>query len=240
MDNILEIKNLKKTYGKKNVLDGINLKLEKGKILGLMGPNGSGKTTLLKCIMGLIKANDGEILIDGKKVGVETKKIISYLPDAYHLYDNLTIEDTVNLYKDFYDDFNMRVCKELFEFMKIPKEGYSDKLSKGMKERLLLALTLSRDTKLYILDEPIEGVDPIAKDMILSAIIKTVDIGRTIIITTHQIGDLENLFDRAAFIQRGQILLEEEAEDLRDKHKKKMVDLYKEIFVIWLSFWNMN
>ncbi|MDU6792060.1 MAG: ATP-binding cassette domain-containing protein, partial [Anaerococcus sp.] len=178
------------------------------------------------------KPNDGEILIDGKKVGVETKKIISYLPDAYHLYDNLTIEDTVNLYKDFYDDFNMRVCKELFEFMKIPKEGYSDKLSKGMKERLLLALTLSRDTKLYILDEPIEGVDPIAKDMILSAIIKTVDIGRTIIITTHQIGDLENLFDRAAFIQRGQILLEEDAEDLRDKYKKQLVDLYKEIFVI--------
>lgn len=233
MDNILEIKNLKKSYGEKNVLDGLNLKLEKGKIMGLMGPNGSGKTTLLKTIMGLIKPDDGVISIDGKKQGLETKKIISYLPDAYHLYDNLSIEDTVNLYKDFYDDFNMRVCKDLFEFMKIPKKGFADKLSKGMKERLILALTLSRDTKLYILDEPIDGVDPIAKDMILTSIIKTVDIGRTILITTHQIGDLENLFDRAAFIRQGQIILEGDAEDLRDKYKKQMIDLYKEIFVVW-------
>lgn len=232
MDNILEIKNLKKSYGEKNVLDGLNLKLEKGKIMGLMGPNGSGKTTLLKTIMGLIKPDDGVISIDGKKQGLETKKIISYLPDAYHLYDNLSIEDTVNLYKDFYDDFNMRVCKDLFEFMKIPKKGFADKLSKGMKERLILALTLSRDTKLYILDEPIDGVDPIAKDMILTSIIKTVDIGRTILITTHQIGDLENLFDRAAFIRQGQIILEGDAEDLRDKYKKQMIDLYKEIFVV--------
>lgn len=232
MDNILEIKNLKKSYGEKNVLDGLNLKLEKGKIMGLMGPNGSGKTTLLKTIMGLIKPDDGQILIDGKKQGLESKKIISYLPDAYHLYDNLSIEDTVNLYKDFYDDFNMRVCKDLFEFMKIPKKGFADKLSKGMKERLILALTLSRDTKLYILDEPIDGVDPIAKDMILTSIIKTVDIGRTILITTHQIGDLENLFDRAAFIRQGQIILEGDAEDLRDKYKKQMIDLYKEIFVV--------
>lgn len=201
--------------------------------MGLMGPNGSGKTTLLKTIMGLIKPDDGVISIDGKKQGLETKKIISYLPDAYHLYDNLSIEDTVNLYKDFYDDFNMRVCKDLFEFMKIPKKGFADKLSKGMKERLILALTLSRDTKLYILDEPIDGVDPIAKDMILTSIIKTVDIGRTILITTHQIGDLENLFDRAAFIRQGQIILEGDAEDLRDKYKKQMIDLYKEIFVVW-------
>lgn len=232
MDNILEIKNLRKTYGNTNVLDGLNLNLERGKILGLMGPNGAGKTTLLKAIMGLIKPDEGEIIIDGKKQGVKTKKIISYLPDAYHIYDNLTIEDTINLYMDFYDDFNIRVARELLEFMKIPNKGYSDKLSKGMKERFLLALTLSRDTKLYILDEPIEGVDPIAKDMILSAIIKTVDIGRTIIITTHQIGDLENLFDRAAFIHRGQIILEGDAESLRDKYKKQMVDLYKEIFIV--------
>ena len=236
----IEMKDIYKSFGKNDVLKRVDFTLNEGEIHALVGENGAGKSTLMNILSGVLTKDKGEILIDGKKVGVDTKKIISYLPDAYHLYDNLTIEDTVNLYKDFYDDFNMRVCKELFEFMKIPKEGYSDKLSKGMKERLLLALTLSRDTKLYILDEPIEGVDPIAKDMILSAIIKTVDIGRTIIITTHQIGDLENLFDRAAFIQRGQILLEEDAEDLRDKYKKQLVDLYKEIFVIWLSFWNMN
>ncbi len=236
----IEMKDIYKSFGKNDVLKRVDFTLNEGEIHALVGENGAGKSTLMNILSGVLTKDKGEILIDGKKVGVDTKKIISYLPDAYHLYDNLTIEDTVNLYRDFYDDFNMRVCKELFEFMKIPKEGYSDKLSKGMKERLLLALTLSRDTKLYILDEPIEGVDPIAKDMILSAIIKTVDIGRTIIITTHQIGDLENLFDRAAFIQRGQILLEEDAEDLRDKYKKQLVDLYKEIFVIWLSFWNMN
>ena len=236
MDNLLEIKDLKKTYNGRDALSGINLKLEKGKLLGLIGPNGSGKTTLLKCIMGLIKADGGEIIIDRKKVGIKTKKLISFLPDAYHLYDNLTIRDTINLYQDFYDDFNLKVCQDLFEFMGIPQDGYAEKLSKGMKERLLLALTLSRDTKLYIMDEPIEGVDPIAKDMILSAIIKTIDIGRTIIITTHQIGDLENLFDRVAFIRDGKIILQGDAEALRDEHNKQIVDLYKEIFVKWLDF----
>lgn len=231
MDNILEIKNLKKSYGDIDALKDINLTLKSGNLLGLMGPNGSGKTTLLKCIMGLIKPDSGEIRIAGNKIGVNSKKLISYLPDAYHLYDNLTIKDAINLYKDFYDDFNTKVCDDLFEFMKIPREGYADKLSKGMKERLILALTLSRDTKLYILDEPIEGVDPVAKDIILNVIINTINTGRTIIITTHQIRDLENLFDDIAFLRDGEIILKDKAENLRDKYKMQINDFYREIFI---------
>lgn len=230
MDKIVEIKNLKKSYGDVEVLKDINLSLEPGKVLGLIGPNGSGKTTLLKCLVGLIKPDSGEILVDGKKIGVETKKIISFLPDAYHLYDNLTIEDAIDLYKDFYDDFNPKVCEDLFNFMQIPKKGYAEKLSKGMKEKLLLALTLARDTKLYILDEPVDGVDPLAKDIILNAIINTIKTGRTIIITTHQIRDLENLFDQVAFIRDGQIMFKEDAEFIREKYKMEISEFYKDIF----------
>lgn len=231
MANILEIKNLKKSYGNTKVLKDVNLTLESGKVLGLIGPNGSGKTTLLKCIMGLIKADSGEIFIDGKKIGVETKSNISFLPDVYHLYDNLTIVDAVNLYKDFYDDFNLKVCEKLFAYMKIPKKGYAEKLSKGMKEKLLLALSLSRDTKLYILDEPVDGVDPLAKDIILNAIINTIKTGRTIIITTHQINDLENLFDQVAFFRQGEVLFKEDAEILRQKYGKQISEFYRDVFV---------
>lgn len=231
MDNILEIKNLKKAYGDMEVLKDVNLTLESGKLLGIIGPNGSGKTTLLKSIMGLIKPDSGEILIDGKKIGVETKRLISFLPDVYHLYENLTIEDAVNLYRDFYDDFNIKVCQDLFNFMQIPKKGYAEKLSKGMKEKLLLALTLSRDTKLYILDEPVDGVDPLAKDIILNAIINTIQTGRTIIITTHQINDLENLFDQVAFFRDGQVLFKEDAEYIRNKYQMQISEFYREVFV---------
>lgn len=230
MDKILEIKNLKKSYGDMEVLKDVNLTLESGKLLGLIGPNGSGKTTLLKCIMGLIKPDSGEILVNGKEIGVQTKKIISFLPDCYHLYENLTISDAISLYKDFYDDFNTKVCEDLFSFMQIPKKGYAEKLSKGMKEKLLLALTLSRDTKLYILDEPVDGVDPLAKDIILNAIINTIKTGRTIIITTHQIRDLENLFDQVAFFRDGQVLFKEDAEFIRDKYKMQISEFYKDIF----------
>lgn len=231
MDNILEIKNLKKSYGDMEVLKDVNLTLESGKVLGLIGPNGSGKTTLLKSIMGLIKPDSGEILIDGKEIGVETKRLISFLPDVYHLYENLTIEDAVNLYKDFYDDFNIKVCQDLFNFMQIPNKGYAEKLSKGMKEKLLLALTLSRDTKLYILDEPVDGVDPLAKDIILNAIINTIQTGRTIVITTHQINDLENLFDQVAFFRDGQVLFKEDAEYIRNKYQMQISEFYREVFV---------
>ncbi|MDO4662539.1 MAG: ATP-binding cassette domain-containing protein [Tissierellia bacterium] len=230
MADILQIKNLKKTYGDLNALNGINLSLEEGKLLGLLGPNGSGKTTLIKIIMGLIKPDQGEVRVDGKLVGVETKKIISYLPDAYHLYDNLTIKDAINLYNDFYDDFSMKICKDLMDFMQIPKKGYAEKLSKGMKERLLLTLTLSRKTKMYILDEPIEGVDPIAKEMILSAIINTIDIGRTIIITTHQVQDLENLFDDVALLRDGNVIIKDDAEKIREVNSMSISQYYREIF----------
>lgn len=230
MADILSIKDLKKTYDKVDALNGINLNLEEGKLLGLLGPNGSGKTTLIKIIMGLIKPDVGEVKVDGKIVGVDTKKIISYLPDAYHLYDNLTIRDCINLYNDFYDDFSLKVCNDLMDFMKIPKKGYAEKLSKGMKERLMLTLTLSRKTKMYILDEPIEGVDPTAKDMILNAIINTIDIGRTIIITTHQVQDLENLFDEVALLRDGKIVMKDDAEIIRDKYKMSISNFYREIF----------
>lgn len=228
--NIIEIENLSKKYGKIHALNGVNLTLKEGRLLGLLGPNGSGKTTLIKIMMGLIKPDSGRIKIDGKNIGVDTKRIISYLPDQYHLYDNLSIKDAINLYSDFYKDFSLKVCKDLMDFMQVPQIGYAEKLSKGMKERLLLSLTLARKTKLYILDEPIDGVDPGAKEMILNAIIKTIDIGRTIVITTHQVKDLENLFDEVALIRDGKIIAKEDAEKVREQYNIDISDFYREVF----------
>lgn len=227
---ILQIENVTKKYDLTEALSGVNLTLNEGKVLGLLGPNGSGKTTLLKIIMGLIKPDTGNITIYGEKIGKKTKKIISYLPDAYHLYDNLTIADSINLYKDFYEDFNLKKCENLMDFMKIPKKGYADKLSKGMKERLLLTLTLSREAKIYVLDEPIEGVDQIAKDMILTSIINSIDVGKTMIITTHQVSDLENLFDEIAFLNDGKIEYQDDAERIRNKNNMTIAEFYREYF----------
>ncbi len=230
MNNILDINSLSKNYGRKLALNSLNLKLEKGKIFGLLGPNGSGKTTLIKIIAGLLKESKGDILINGTKPGVESKKIVSYLPDEGYLYKWMKIKDAIELFKDFYDDFDEEKMNQLLEFMKLNKEMKITSLSRGMSEKLNLSLVLSRKAELYILDEPIAGVDPVAREKILDAIINNYNPDSSMIITTHLVKDIERIFDDVAFISEGKIIKYGVAEDLRMENNKSIDELYRDIF----------
>ena len=230
VNNIVEIKNLTKSYGKKLALNNLNLNIEKGKVVGILGPNGSGKTTLIKILVGLLRETKGEILINGEKPGVQTKSIVSYLPDRNFLYEWMKIQDAIDMYKDFYTDFDEKKCDDLLKFMKLERDMKVNNLSKGMKEKLNLTLVLSRKAKLYILDEPIAGVDPVARDQILDAIINNYEENSSMIITTHLVRDMEKIFDEVAFISDGEIIIGGNAEKLREEKSMQIDDLYKEIF----------
>lgn len=230
MDKILEAKWLSKKYINKKALNNVNLDIEKGKVVGILGPNGSGKTTFIKIATGLLRASKGEILVDGHKPGAETKAVVSYLPDRNFLYKWMTVEDAIEFYNDFYADFDMKKADELLKFMKLSKDLKVDALSKGMTEKLNLTLVLSRNAKLYILDEPIAGVDPVARDQILDAIINNYNEDSSMIITTHLVRDIERIFDEVVFLSEGEIVLSGNAEELREEKGKSIDELYKEIF----------
>ena len=230
MTNIVETKYLSKSYFNKKALDNLNLKIESGKVVGILGPNGSGKTTLIKILTGLLRQSSGEVQIDGHDIGVYTKSIVSYLPDRNFLYKWMSIEDACEFYKDFYSDFNEERFEELLKFMKLEKNMKIEELSKGMHEKLNLSLVLSRNAKLYVLDEPIAGVDPVARDQILDAIINNYNEKSSMLITTHLVRDMENLFDEVIFLKEGNIVLEGNAEALREEKGKQIDDIYKEIF----------
>ncbi|MCB5936140.1 ABC transporter ATP-binding protein [Caldibacillus thermoamylovorans] len=230
MSNIVEINNLTKKYANKTALDNVNLNIERGKVVGILGPNGSGKTTLIKILTGLLRQTSGEVLIDGKNVGVKTKSVVSYLPDRNFLYKWMRIEDACHMYKDFYTDFDEAKFNELLAFMNLNRSMKIDSLSKGMHEKLNLALVLSRNAKLYILDEPIAGVDPVARDQILDAIINNYNEDSSMIITTHLVRDMESMFDEVVFLKDGQIVLTGNAEALREEKAKQIEEIYKEIF----------
>ena len=230
MAYIVEIDELKKTYKNTVALSSINLKVKKGKVLGVLGPNGSGKTTLIKILNGLLTPTKGQVLIDGNKIGPSTKAITSYLPDRNFLYDWMDIQDSMDFYKDFYEDFNEDKFNDLINFMNLRKDMKVKSLSKGMHEKLNLSLVLSREAKLYILDEPIAGVDPIARDQILNAIIDNYREDSAMIITTHLVREMENLLDEVAFLSQGRILLHGDTEVLREERQMQIEDLYKEIF----------
>lgn len=226
----MEINNLTKKYANKTALDNVNLNIERGKVVGILGPNGSGKTTLIKILTGLLRQTSGEVLIDGNKVGVKTKSAVSYLPDRNFLYKWMRIEDACHMYKDFYTDFDEVKFNELLAFMNLNRSMKIDSLSKGMHEKLNLALVLSRNAKLYILDEPIAGVDPVARDQILDAIINNYNEDSSMIITTHLVRDMESMFDEVVFLKDGQIVLTGNAEALREEKAKQIEEIYKEIF----------
>lgn len=230
MKNIVEIKGLTKKYFNKVALNDISLNIEEGKVVGILGPNGSGKTTLIKILTGLLRQTSGEVLIDGQKIGVYTKSIVSYLPDRNFLYKWMRIEDAYNLYKDFYSDFDENKFDELLKFMKLERSMKIDTLSKGMHEKLNLALILSRNAKLYVLDEPIAGVDPVARDQILDAIINNYNENSSMLITTHLVRDMENIFEDVVFLKDGNIVLTGNAEYLRETRGKQIDDIYKEVF----------
>lgn len=230
MENIIEIKGLSKRYSGKEALNHIDLNIEMGKVVGILGPNGSGKTTLIKLLTGLLHPSSGEIKIDGMSPGVHTKSLISYLPDRNALYSWMSVKDALEMYKDFYKDFDEKKSEELLEFMKLEKNMKVRDMSKGMKEKLNLALVLSRKAKVYVLDEPIAGVDPVARDQILDAIIDNYAKDSAMVITTHLVRDMENIFDKVVFLGDGRIILSGDSEDLRSEKNKQIDEIYKEIF----------
>ena len=230
MDNIIQVRGITKNYRNKKALDNLSLDIKKGGVIGILGPNGSGKTTLIKILTGLLRPSSGEVLINNRKPGTYTKSIVSYLPDRNFLYDWMSISDALDFYKDFYKDFDENKANDLLQFMKLEKGMKIKELSKGMHEKLNLALVLSRKAKVYIIDEPIAGVDPVARDQILDAIVKNYDEESTMIITTHLVRDMENLFDDVAFLRDGRIELVGNAESLREEKGMQIDDLYKEIF----------
>jgi len=228
--SLVECKHVTKKYGVKVALDDVNLTIEKGKIIGLLGPNGSGKTTLIKLLNDLLVPNSGEILIQGNHPGVETKKIISYLPERTYLNFNMKIKEVIQYFKDFYEDFREEVAYELLKKLDINPDDKLKTLSKGMKEKVQLILVMSRKAQLYILDEPIGGVDPAARDYILDTILKNFNEDASIIISTHLISDIEKILDEVIFIKNGKIVLHESSDQLRDESGKSIDGYFREEF----------
>ena len=231
MNTILETEHLKKTYlGKKTALYDASLKVESGRIYGLLGPNGSGKTTFLKIIAGLIKPTAGNFKVCGKEFGIDTKKITAFLPDKNVVYPWMTSEDSINFYADFFEDFDKNKALEMLKFMKLEPKQTVKTMSKGMIEKLNLSLTFSRASKLYILDEPLGGTDPVAREQIIKTIIKTWTEESAILITTHLVSDIEHVFNDVAFLKEGEIVLEGDAEDLRTTRGKSIYQIYLDVF----------
>lgn len=230
MSTLIEIHDLNKKYGKKQVLKNVNLTLNSGQIIGLLGPNGSGKTTLIKILNGLLKDYQGQISIDQQPIGIHSKKIISYLPDEPYFENWMTTSDALNLFVDMYDDFDLNKALSLMERMEIEKKIKIKELSKGMKEKFQLILVMSRKAKIYILDEPLGGIDPAARELILDTILNNYTEDALVLLSTHLIADIEKIFDEVIFIKNGEIILHENSEDLRIQRHASVNDIFKEEF----------
>ena len=230
MSELIKIQDLNKKYGKKQVLKDVNLTLHGGQIVGLLGPNGSGKTTLIKVLNGLLKEYDGDVQIDQQAIGIHSKKIISYLPDEPYFENWMTTSDALNLFVDMYDDFDLNKALSLMERMDIEKKVKIKELSKGMKEKFQLILVMSRKAKIYILDEPLAGIDPAARELILDTILNNYAEDALVLLSTHLIADIEKIFDEVIFIKNGEIILHENSEDLRMKRQASINDIFKEEF----------
>lgn len=228
---LVECKSLCKNYGNKIALNNINLNIEKGRIVGLLGPNGSGKTTLIKILSGLLTAGCGEALISGKPIGTETKKIVSYLPERTYLSEWMTVRQTINFFKDFYADFSEETACDMLEKLNIGLGERLRTMSKGTREKVQLILVMSRNAELYLLDEPIGGVDPAARDYILKTIISNYNENASVIISTHLITDVEHILDEVVFLKYGCLMLHETVDDIREKHGKSVDALFREVFV---------
>jgi len=230
MKAILECKNLTKTFGSNKALDNVNLSIPSGRIVGLLGPNASGKTTFIKLCNDLLTPTSGEILIDGHRPGVETKKIVSYLPERTYLNDWMKVSDIIELFKDFYADFKSEKAFDMLSKLNINPKDRLKTMSKGTKEKVQLILVMSRESKLYLLDEPIGGVDPAARDYILDTIISNYNENATVIISTHLIHDIEKILDDVIFIKDGQIVLTGTVDEIREETGKSIDTLFREVF----------
>ena len=230
MDYVLECKNLTKKYLTKTALDGIDLQVPKGAIVGLLGPNGSGKTTLLKLAAGLLKPTSGEITVCGLKPGAESKLISAYQPDRVYLNDWMTVENLVEMMADFYSNFNKDKAYNMLENLDIETQDKLKSLSKGTKEKVQLILTMSREVPLYMLDEPIGGVDPAARDYILNTIISNYSENATVIISTHLISDIEPVLNHVLFLKKGKIIRQGDVDDIREEKGMSIDQLFREEF----------
>lgn len=230
MSEVLRCEYLTKKFGSTTALDQVNLLLESGKIVGLLGPNGSGKTTLIKLINGLLTPNSGKIVVCGHKPGIESKKAVAYLPDNIYLSSGMTVKQIIDYFADFYADFRSEIAYEMLAKLNITPNKRLKTLSKGNKEKVCLILVMSRNAKLYVLDEPIAGVDPAARDYVISTIINNYNPDATVLISTHLISDIEKVLDEVVFIKEGKVVLHQGVDEIREQSGKSVDELFREVF----------
>ena len=227
---LLECKDLCKSFDNRVILDNVNIKIERGKIVGLLGKNGQGKTTLIKLINDLLTPTSGEVLINGKKPSIESKRIISYLPERTYFDKSMKVSDIIKYFKEFYDNFNEEKALKLLDDLELDKNLRLAKMSKGMQEKVELILVMSREADLYILDEPLGGVDPATRDYILDTILSNFKDGASVIISTHLIADIERILDEVIFIDKGKIILTGDADTIRKKEKASIDEIFRRSF----------
>ncbi|MGT2686356.1 ABC transporter ATP-binding protein [Streptococcus porcinus] len=232
MSQLLQLHHVSKAFKGKKVIDDLTLTIPSGKIIGLLGPNGSGKTTLIKLINGLIQPNKGDIVIDGYRPSTDTKKIISYLPDTSYLREDMKISDIIDYFSDFYEDFDVTKAHSLLRDLHLNLNDHLKNLSKGNKEKVQLILVMSRKAKLYILDEPIGGVDPAARDYILKTIINNYSEDATVLISTHLISDIEPILDEVIFLKDGQVVITGAVDELRESHAMSIDTLFRNTYKV--------
>ena len=232
MSAILQFKNVNKSFGDKRVLKDINLEIGANKIVGLLGKNGSGKSTLFKLANDLLTPTSGEVLVCGLPVSTETKKMISYLPERSYLESGMKVCDAIKFFETFYEDFDKLKAERLLLDLGLDRDMRLSKMSKGMKEKVQLVLVMSRRAKIYILDEPLGGVDPASRDYILQTILKNFEENATLLISTHMISDIEKILDEVVFIDQGKIVLQEDADDLRNREQASIDEIFRRKFYV--------
>lgn len=227
---MVEAKNLGKKYMKKQAVRNLDLTLEEGKVYAVLGPNGSGKTTFMKMVAGLVKPTSGELYYKGKKIGVESKKEVAYMSTEPFFYSYMTAKHVGKYYADFFEDFSMKRYEELIDRMGLQMDNKAKELSSGLAAKLKLAATLARDAKLYMLDEPLNGIDIIAREQVTQTIVEVAQEGKTILVSSHLVDELETIVDSVIFMKNGELVLAGDAEQIRTERGKSIVDLYKEIY----------
>ena len=228
--DILEVKKLNKSFDNKTILKDVSFNIKSGKIVGLLGKNGAGKTTLIKLINDLLTPTSGEILVKGNNIGVKSKKIISYLPERTYLNKQMKVIEVIDYFKDFYDNFDDKKAKKLLKDLDIDINESLTKMSKGMQEKVGLVLVMSRNADLYILDEPLGGVDPATRDYILDTILSNFNESASVIISTHLISDIEKILDEVIFLDKGKLILQSDADKLRNKEKSSIDEIFRRMF----------